>query len=65
MWVVGEVGLFGGAVGEGLVGSDGVVDDSESVNFHVEGIAVADVAAEEVLVFERSEESFDDAVGLW
>jgi hypothetical protein len=59
-----EVGLFGGSVGEGLVRSDGVVDDPETVNFHVEGIAVADVAAEQMLVFERAEESFDDAVGL-
>lgn len=59
-----EVGLFGGAVGECLVGSDGVVDDAESVDFHVEGVAVADVAAEEVLVFEGAEEPFDDAVGL-
>ena len=41
------------AVGECLVGSDGVVDDAESVDFHVEGIAVADVAAEEVLVLHQ------------
>lgn len=33
-----------GAAGEGLVGTDGAVDDAEAVGFHVEGIAVADVS---------------------
>jgi hypothetical protein len=47
-----------------LVGADGVVDDAEAVDFHVEGVAVADVAAVEVFVFEGAEEAFDDAVGL-
>ena len=37
------------------MGSDGVVDDAEAVDFHVEGVAVTDVAAEKVLVFERAE----------
>ena len=60
-----EVGLFWGAVGQGLVWSDGVVDDAESMGFHVECVAVADVAAEEMLVFQGFEESLDDAVGLW
>jgi hypothetical protein len=58
------VGLFWGVVGECLVGSDGVVDHAESVGFHVEGVAVADVAAVEVFVFEGAEEAFDDTVGL-
>jgi len=35
------------------------------VYLHVQGVAVADVATEKVLVFEGAEESFDDAVGLW
>lgn len=52
-----EVGLFGGVVVEGLVGSDGVVDDAEVVGFHVEGVAVGDVAAVEVFVFEGAEET--------
>lgn len=47
-----KVSLFGGAVVECLVGPDGVVDDAESVDFHVECVSVADVAAEEVLVFQ-------------
>ena len=46
------------------MGSDGVVNDSEAVGFHVEGITVADIAAEEVFVFQRLEESLDDAICL-
>ena len=46
------------------MGADGVVDDAEMVNFHVKGVAVGDVSAEEVLVFEGAEEAFDGAVGL-
>jgi hypothetical protein len=60
-----EVGLAGCAVVEALVGSDGVVDDAEAMGFHVWSVAVADVAAEEMLVFEGAEEAFDDSVGLW
>jgi hypothetical protein len=52
-----EVGLVGCAVVEGLVGPDGVVDDPEAMNFHVEGVAVGDVAAVEVLVFEGAKRS--------
>lgn len=59
-----EVGLFGGAVCQCLVGSDGVVGDAEAVGFHVQGVAVADVAAEEMLVFQCLEEALDNAVGL-
>ena len=36
---------------EVLVGSDGLVDDAEAVDFHFEGVTVGDVAAEEVFVF--------------
>lgn len=61
----GEVGLFGGLVCQCLVGSDGVVDDAEAMNFHVKGVAIADVAAKQVLVFQGAEEPLDDAVGLW
>ena len=63
MWL-GGVGLFRGVVVEGLVGSDGVVDDAEGVDFHVEGVAVADVAAVEVFVFEGADEALDDTAGL-
>jgi hypothetical protein len=47
-----------------LVGSDGVVDLAEPVDFDGEGVAVLDGSAVEVLVLEGTEEPFDDAVGL-
>ena len=59
-----KVGLFGCAVGERLVGSDGVVDGSESMGFHIEGVSIADVTAVEMLVFEGFEEPLDYTVGL-
>ena len=40
---------------EGLVGSDGVVDLAEPVDFDGEGVAVVDGSAVEVLVLERAE----------
>ena len=64
MGFVGEVGGLGCAVVECLVGSDGVVDDAEAVGFRVESVAVADVAAEQVLLFECFEGPLDEAVGL-
>ena len=48
----GQVGVAGGAVVEGLVGSDGVVDSAEPVDFDGEGVAVVDGSAVEVLVLE-------------
>jgi len=53
-----------GAVAEGLVGSDGVVDLSEAGDFDGERAGVIDRAAEQVLVFQGAEEALDDAVGL-
>jgi hypothetical protein len=53
-----------GAVVEGLVGSDGVVDLAEAVDFDGEGVAVVDGSAVEVLVLEGAEGPLDDAVGL-
>jgi hypothetical protein len=47
-----------------LVGSDGVVDLAEPVDFDGEGVAVVDGSAVEVLVLEGAEEPLDDAVGL-
>jgi hypothetical protein len=61
----GQVGVAWGAVVEGLVGSDGVVDLAEPVDFDGEGVAVVDGSAVEVLVLEGAEEPLDDAVGLW
>jgi hypothetical protein len=49
---------------ECLVGSDGVVDLGEPVDFDGEGVAVVDGSAVEVLVLEGAEEPLDDAVGL-
>ena len=53
-----------GAVVEGLVGSDGVVDLAEPVDFDGEGVAVVDGSEVEVLALEGAEEPLDDAVGL-
>jgi hypothetical protein len=50
-----------GAVVEGLVGSDGVVDLAEPVDFDGEGVAVVDGSAVEVLVPKGAEEPLDDA----
>ena len=47
-----------------MVWSDGVIDDAEAVDFHVERVTITDVAAEEVFVFQRLEEALDDAIGL-
>jgi hypothetical protein len=47
----------------GLVGSDGVVDLAEPVDFDGEGVAVVDGSAVEVLILEGAEEPLDDAVG--
>lgn len=47
-----------------LVWSDGVVDVAVAVDFHVEGVAVTDEPAVEVLVFQGAEEPFDHTVGL-
>jgi hypothetical protein len=60
----GQVGVAWGAVVEGLVGSDGVVDLAEPVDFDGEGVAVLDGSAVEVLVLKGAEEPLDDAVGL-
>jgi hypothetical protein len=40
------VGRAGCSIAEGLVRSDRVVDDAESVDLHVQGVAVGDHAAE-------------------
>jgi hypothetical protein len=61
----GEVGLDGAGPVEGFVGSDPVVGVEEVVDVVGESDAVVDVAAVEVLVFERLEEPLDDAVGAW
>jgi hypothetical protein len=50
----GQVGVAWGAVVEGLVGSDGVVDLAEPVDFDGEGVAVLDGSAVEVLVLNGS-----------
>ena len=60
----GQVGVAWGAVVEGLVGSDGVVDLAEPIDFDGEGVAVLDGSAVEVLVLKGAEEPLDDAVGL-
>ena len=60
----GQVGVAWGAVVEGLVGPDGVVDPAEPVDFDGEGVAVLDGSAVEVLVLKGAEEPLDDAVGL-
>jgi hypothetical protein len=60
----GQVGVAWGAVVEGLVGSDGVVDLAEPVDFDGEGVAALDGSAVEVLVLKGAEEPLDDAVGL-
>ncbi|HEX3197914.1 MAG TPA: SRPBCC family protein [Propionibacteriaceae bacterium] len=44
--VTGCVGRAGCSIAEGLVRSDCVVDDAESVDLHVHGVAVGDHAAE-------------------
>jgi hypothetical protein len=46
----GQLGVAWGAVVEGLVGSDGVVDLAEPVDFDGAGVAVVDGSAVEVLV---------------
>ena len=48
----------------GLVRSDRVVDDAESEDLHVQGVAVGDHATELVLVLQGAEPPFDEAVGL-
>jgi hypothetical protein len=50
----GQVGVAWGVVVEGLVGSDGVVDLAEPVDFDGEGVAVLDGSAVEVLVLNGS-----------
>ena len=47
-----------------LVWPDGVVDVAVMMGLHVEGVAVSDGAAVEVLVFEGSEEPLDHPVRL-
>src|SRR6266540_5451305 len=59
-----EIGVAWHAVGDGLVGSDGVIDLAEAADFDGEGAGVVDRAAEQMLVFQGAEEPFDDAVGL-
>jgi hypothetical protein len=49
----GQVGVAWGVVVEGLVGSDGVVDLAEPVDFDGEGVAVLDGSAVEVLVLKE------------
>jgi hypothetical protein len=44
------VGRAGCSIAEGMVRSDRVIDDAESVDLHLEGVAVGDHAAEYVLV---------------
>ncbi|ULP41585.2 hypothetical protein [Mycobacterium lentiflavum] len=56
-WV--EAGRLGCAVGEGPEGSNGVADDAEVADIHVECVAVTDAAAQQMLAFKRAEESFD------
>ena len=46
------------------MGSDGVIDLAESLDFHGEGVAVVDRGAVEVLVFQGFEQPLDDSVGL-
>lgn len=51
-------------IGQRLVRTDAVVDMAVAVDFHVEGVAIADDAAVEVLVFQCAGESLDHTVGL-
>ena len=51
-----EVRLARGVVAEGMVGSDRVVNLAESLDFHGQGVAVGDLSAVEVLVFQGAEE---------
>jgi hypothetical protein len=46
------------------VRSDRLLDDAESVDLHVQGVAVGDHAAGIVLILQGAEPPFDDAVDL-
>jgi hypothetical protein len=59
-----ELGAARCRVIERLVGSDAVVDVAEAGRRHRERSAVLDRCPVEVLVLQRAEEAFDDAVGL-
>jgi hypothetical protein len=46
------------------MGSDGVVDLAEPIDFDGQGVAVADRATEQMLVLQGAEEPLDHPVGL-